>query len=102
MEIGPAAYADIITEMQKPMVKSRDSPAALLGVRRKEDAERVLATVTAQAFLHHAPQSRRTRDVGGLLEEPLGGVLEHETLRGLCVGLRMFYYDEALAVKRRA
>jgi hypothetical protein len=102
MEAGPAAYADVIHELQRPMVKSRDSPAALLGVRRKEDAQRVLATVAAQAFLHHMPQSRRTREVGGLLEDPLGNVLEQETLRGLCIELRMFYYDEALSVKRRA
>merc|ERR1712087_85392 len=101
MEIGPAAYADIIMEMQKPMLKCRDSPAALLGVRRKEDAQRVLATVVAQAFLHHSPQSRRTTVAGGLLEEPLGDVLEHETLRNLCVELRMFYYDDALTVKHR-
>merc|ERR1719384_824861 len=102
MEVGPAAYADVIHELQKPMVKGRDSPAALLGVRRKEDAERVLATVTAQAFLHCAPQSRRTKELGGLLDEPLGSVVEEETLRSLCVSLRMFYYDEALGLKRRA
>merc|ERR1712139_228782 len=64
-------------------------------------AQRVLATVAAQAFLHHTPQSRRTRDVGGLLEEPLGDVREDQTLRGLCVELRMSYYDEAAAAKQR-
>merc|ERR1712232_1458325 len=102
MELGPAAYQDVILEMQKPLRKSRDSPAALLGVRHKEDAERVLATVVAQAFLHHSSESRRTKDVGGLLDDPLGSVLEDRTLRGLCTELRMFYYDEALAVKLRA
>uniref|UniRef100_A0A6U6LPR7 Uncharacterized protein n=1 Tax=Zooxanthella nutricula TaxID=1333877 RepID=A0A6U6LPR7_9DINO len=102
MEAGPSRYADVIAELQAPMVKSRDSLAALLGVRRKQDAERVLATVTAQAFLHHSPQSRITRDQGGLLEEPLPDILEEGTLRALAIELRMFYYDEALVVKQRA
>jgi len=101
MELGPAAYQDVILEMQKPLRKSRDSPAALLGVRHKEDAERVLATVAAQAFLHHSSETRRTKDAGGLLDDPLGSVLEDQTLRGLCVELRMSYYDELLAVKLR-
>jgi len=101
MEAGPAAYQDVILEMQKPLRKSRDSPAALLGVRQR-DAERVLATVAAQAFLHHCSESRRTKDMGGLLDDPLGGVLEDQTLRGLCIELRMSYYDELLVVKLRA
>jgi len=101
METGPSAYTDVILELQRP-AGSRDMPAALLGVRCKEVAQRVLATVAAQAFLHHSPQSRRTRDVGGLLEEPLGDVREDQTLRGLCVELRMSYYDEGLLAKQRA
>lgn len=100
MEAGPRAYADIISNIQRPAC-SRDMPAALLGVRCKEDSQRVLATVCAQAFLHHSPQSRRTNDVGGLLEEPLGDVRDEHTLRCLCVELRMSYYDEALAAKQR-
>jgi hypothetical protein len=100
MEAGADAYADVISDIQKPP-GSRDTPAALLGVRCKEHAQRVLATVAAQAFLHHTTSSRRTTAVGGLLEEPLGDVREDQTLRGLCIELRMSYYDEALAVKRR-
>merc|ERR1712224_413089 len=93
-------YADVIMEIQKP-AESRDTTAALLGVRCKEDAQRVLATVAAQAFLHSSPQSRRTRDVGGLLEEPLGNVCEEQTLRGLCIELRMSYYYDDLAASQR-
>merc|ERR1712032_1809259 len=55
----------------------------------------------AQAFLHSSPQSRRTRDVGGLLEEPLGTVSEEQTLRGLCKELRMSFYYDSLAAKQR-
>jgi len=61
----------------------------------------VLATIAAQAFLHSTPQSRRTKDVGGLLDEPLGDVREEQTLRGLAVHLRMMYYYDNLADKQR-
>jgi hypothetical protein len=100
MEAGPDRYADVIKEIQRP-AGGRDSPAALLGVRCKQDAPRVLATVAAQAFLHSSPQSRRTKDVGGLLDEPLGTVSEEQTLRGLCKELRMSYYYDSLAAKKR-
>merc|ERR1712228_418720 len=71
--------------------------AALLGVRSKDTAQRVLATVAAQAFLHAAPKSRRTSDVGGELSEPLGDVCDESTLGGLVIELRMAYFDELLA-----
>merc|ERR1712106_710744 len=100
MEFGPAAYADVVIETQQP-ARNRDSLAALLGVRCKEDTQRVLATIAAQAFLHSTPQSRRTKDVGGLLDEPLGDVREEQTLRGLAVHLRMMYYYDVLADKQR-
>lgn len=100
MEAGPDRYADVIKELQRP-AEGRDSPAALLGVRCKQDAPRVLATVAAQAFLHSSPQSRRTKDVGGLLDEPLGTVSEEQTLRGLCKELRMSYYYDNLAAQKR-
>jgi len=101
MEAGPAAYSDVIQELQRPPGKN-DTVAALLGVRRKEDAQRVLATVAAQAFLHASPQSRRTRDVGGDLDEPLGDVREEGTLAGLCVELRLLYFLPKLADAQKA
>jgi len=96
IEAGQPAYADVLLELQKPATRL-DTPAALLGVRSKETAQRVLATVAAQAFLHAAAKSRRTRDVGGELEEPLGNVCDECTLRGLVIELRMAYFDELLA-----
>eukprot|EP00440_Ansanella_granifera_P067607 gb/GFBE01073336.1/.p1 GENE.gb/GFBE01073336.1/~~gb/GFBE01073336.1/.p1 ORF type:complete len:691 (+),score=150.36 gb/GFBE01073336.1/:1-2073(+) len=100
MEAGPGAYADVIQHLQAP-ASSRDSLAALLGVRRKEDAQGVLAAVAVQAFLHPSPQSRRTKDVGGVLDEPLGDVREEQTLRDLAVELRMLYYYDQLADAER-
>merc|ERR1712032_494850 len=100
MECGLDSYSEVLLELQKPPGR-KDTAAALLGVSRKEDAQRVLATVAAQAFLHAPPESRRTKDVGGLLDEPLGDVREEQTLRGLAVHLRMMYYYDNLAEKQR-
>lgn len=101
MEAGPAVYADVIAALQKPP-GSRDTPAAMLGVRCQDEAPRILATVVAQAFLHPSPQLRRTVDVGGSLEEPLGDILEDQTLRALCVKVRMAHYDEMVCSQRKS
>jgi len=70
-------------------------PEGHQGLRSQEIFRQVLKS------LHSSPQSRRTRDVGGLLEEPLGNVCEEQTLRGLCIELRMSYYYDNLAAKQR-
>eukprot|EP00928_Gymnodinium_smaydae_P074576 TRINITY_DN57607_c0_g1_i1.p1 TRINITY_DN57607_c0_g1~~TRINITY_DN57607_c0_g1_i1.p1 ORF type:complete len:694 (-),score=58.21 TRINITY_DN57607_c0_g1_i1:284-2365(-) len=93
MEAGPSFYADVIRELQRPAGKG-DTPAALYGVRDKESAQRILATVAAQAFLHAASKSRRTKEAGGDLDEPLGDVRDESTLKGLVVEVRMAYFDE--------
>jgi len=95
MEAGPQAYADVVQLTQQPPAK-KDMPAGLLGVRH-EDAQRTVATMVAQAYLHAMPESRRTKDRGGILDEPLGDVREEQTLRGLAVELRMLYYYDVLA-----
>mmetsp|Transcript_69324 Transcript_69324/g.130776 ORF Transcript_69324/g.130776 Transcript_69324/m.130776 type:complete len:693 (+) Transcript_69324:45-2123(+) len=93
MEAGPSAYADVIRDLQRPAGKG-DTPAALFGVSCKESAQRILATVAAQAFLHDASKSRRTKDAGGELDEPLGDVRDESTLKGLAIEVRMAYFDE--------
>lgn len=55
--------------------------------------------MTAQAFLHCTPASRRTVDNGGALAEPLGDVCDTTTLHSICVSLRMAVYDERAAAK---
>lgn len=72
---------------------------SLLGVESPCDAERILATMAAQAFLHSTPASRRTLDTGGDLVEPLGDVCDSATLRGISVRLRMEVYDQRAAAK---
>merc|ERR1712187_500462 len=72
-----------------------------LGVERPSEAPRVLATIAAQAFLHQSSQLRRTMSVGGALQEPLGDVRDSDTLKALCVQLRMAIYDERVAEKMR-
>jgi hypothetical protein len=98
MESGPEAYMDIIHALQRP-VGSNESLRALLGVEHPCDAERVLAAVVAQAFLHSTPASRRVVENGGTLAEPLGDVHDSATLRSICLDLRMAVYDERAAAK---
>mmetsp|Transcript_20251 Transcript_20251/g.57559 ORF Transcript_20251/g.57559 Transcript_20251/m.57559 type:complete len:1130 (+) Transcript_20251:100-3489(+) len=100
LERGPAAWADVARELQRPFC-AQGELCALLGVRRPGDAPRVLATVAAQAFLHGSSQLRRTAAAGGALREPLGDVRDGDTLRGLCVDLRMAIYEERVAAKMR-
>jgi len=100
MEAGPLAYDDVLLGLRQPP-RSQDSARALLGVERPCDAPRVLATIAAQAFLHNSSQMRRTTAVGGALREPLGDVRASETLRQLCVDLRMATYEEHVAAKMR-
>jgi hypothetical protein len=99
MEIGPQAYADLVQSLQKP-VRSNDSLRVLLGIDRQSEASRVLATITAQAFLHQSSQLRRCVPDGSL-REPLGDVRDSDTLRSLCVDLRMAIYEERVAEKMR-
>lgn len=100
MEMGRQAYADLVLALQKPATK-RESLRALLGVDCPAEAPRVLATLAAQAFLHQSSQLRRTTAAGGTLQEPLGDVRDSNTLRGLCVQLRMATYEERVAAKMR-
>merc|ERR1712048_525966 len=72
-----------------------------LGVERATEAPRILATIAAQAFLHQSSQLRRTTAVGGSLQEPLGDVRDSNTLRSLCVELRMAIYEERVIAKMR-
>mmetsp|Transcript_123085 Transcript_123085/g.359351 ORF Transcript_123085/g.359351 Transcript_123085/m.359351 type:complete len:1144 (+) Transcript_123085:57-3488(+) len=100
MEAGPQAYADLVHILQKP-AGSKESLRALIGVESPSDAPRVLATIAAQAFLHQSSQLRRTVAAGGALREPLGDVRDSDTLRALCVELRMATYEERVAAKMR-
>lgn len=100
MECGPHSYADLVQVLQKPAGKG-ETLRALLGIARPAEAPRVLATIAAQAFLHQSSQLRRTVGVGGTLREPLGDVRDSDTLRGLCVELRMAVYEERVAAKMR-
>jgi hypothetical protein len=100
MEAGVGAYADLIQVLQKP-IGSRESLKVFLGIEQQADAPRVLATMAAQAFLHQSSQLRRTTDQGGNLSEPLGDVRDSNTLRALCVELRMVTYMERVAAKMR-
>eukprot|EP00930_Biecheleria_cincta_P055671 TRINITY_DN41970_c0_g1_i1.p1 TRINITY_DN41970_c0_g1~~TRINITY_DN41970_c0_g1_i1.p1 ORF type:complete len:1146 (-),score=258.09 TRINITY_DN41970_c0_g1_i1:213-3650(-) len=98
MESGPEAYADVVHELQKP-ASSKDTLRSWLGVTRACEAERVLATVAAQAFMHQSSQLRRTVAAGGSLAEPLGDVRDGATLRAISVDIRMAIYDERVAAK---
>jgi hypothetical protein len=100
MEAGTEAYADLVQTLQRP-TESKESLRALLGVQRQAEAPRILATIAAQAFLHHSSQLRRCVSVGGALREPLGDVHDSGTLRALCVDLRMAVYEERVAAKMR-
>lgn len=100
MERGSAAWADVAGELRRPFC-AQGELCALLGIRRQGDAPRVLATVAAQAFLHSSSQLRRTAAAGGSLRDPLGDVRDGDTLRGLCVDLRMAVYEERVAAKMR-
>jgi len=100
MEAGPQAYADLVQVLQKS-ASSKETLKAFPNVQRPQDAPRVLATIAAQAFLHHSSQLRRTIAVGGSLSEPLGAVHDSNTLRALCVELRMATYEERVAAKMR-
>ena len=59
----------------------------------KRQADRVLATMCAQAFLHPSSKHRRP--------EPLADVRHGETLRGLAVDVRMAIYDSRVATKNQ-
>merc|ERR1712100_290527 len=74
---------------------------AYLGVQSKGVVPRELATIAAQAFLHQSSAQRRTIEVGGNLREPLGDVNDSETLRKICVDLRMAVYEQRVAAKMR-
>jgi hypothetical protein len=100
METGPKLYEDVINALQKAPCPS-ESLRAHLGVQSKDVAPRVLATVAAQAFLHQSSAQRRTIAAGGNLHEPLGDVNDSETLRKICVALRMATYERRVAVKMR-
>jgi len=100
METGPKFYADVITALQKPP-RSNESLRALLGVKSPDAAPRVLSTIAAQAFLHQSSAQRRTIAVGGNLPEPLGDVNDSETLRKICVELRMAVYEQRVAAKMK-
>merc|ERR1712054_380858 len=98
MEAGPTAYADLVEALQAPLGKN-ETLRYFLGVQSARDAPRVLATVAAQAFLHQSSQLRRTTAIGGALHEPLGDVRDSDTLRALCVDLRMATYEDRVVEK---
>merc|ERR1712060_134375 len=100
LETCPDAYADVVRTLQRP-AEQHETLKAFLGVERPSDAPRVLATVVAQAFMHHSSQLRRTVAAGGSLKDPLGDVRDSGTLRALCVDLRMAIYEERVAAKMR-
>lgn len=62
---------------------------------------RILATMTAQAFLHYNSNKRRSIENGGSLSEPLGDVRDGETLRNLCIDLRMYIYQDRVHSKMK-
>lgn len=100
MEAGPDRYVDVVQALQKKP-NSKESLRALLGVERPCDAPCVLATMAAQAFLHQSSQLRRVIAAGGSLQQPLGDVRDSNTLRSLCVQVRMTIYEERVAEKMR-
>jgi hypothetical protein len=100
MESGPKLFEDVIIALQKAP-SSNESLRAYLGVQNPDVAPRVLATLVAQAFLHHSSAQRRTIAVGGNLREPLGDVNDRQTLRKICVELRMAVYEQRVATKMR-
>jgi len=100
MEAGPKLYEDVIAELQKAP-KPSESLRAYLGIQSPDVAPRVLATIAAQAFLHQSSAQRRTIESGGNLREPLGDVNDSETLRKICVHLRMAVYEQRVAAKMR-
>jgi len=100
MEAGPKLYEDVMTELQKPP-KPSEALRAYLGVQSKNVVPRVLATIAAQAFLHQSSAQRRTVAAGGNLREPLGDINDSETLRKICVDLRMAVYEQRVAAKMR-
>lgn len=100
MEAGPKAYADLVQVLQRP-AGDKESLRTFLGVEKASEAPRVLATIAAQAFLHQSSQLRRTTAVGGNLVETLGDVRDSNTLRALCVELRMATYEERVVAKVR-
>jgi len=62
---------------------------------------RMLATMTAQAFLHYNSNRRRSMANGGSLLDPLGDIRDGLTLRNLCIDLRMCIYQERVQAKMR-
>jgi len=100
METGPHKYADVVQILQKPMNK-KENLRTFLGIAHPAEAPRILATIAAQAFLHQSSQLRRTVALGGTLKEPLGDVRDGNTLREMCVDLRMAVYEERVAAKMR-
>merc|ERR1719453_229390 len=100
LEAGPKAYADIMQVLQNPLRKG-ESLTGYLAVQQPSEAPRVLATMAAQAFLHQSSQQRRTIAVGGNLKEPLGDVRDSNTLRAICIDLRMAVYEARVAAKMR-
>mmetsp|Transcript_43851 Transcript_43851/g.121307 ORF Transcript_43851/g.121307 Transcript_43851/m.121307 type:complete len:1460 (-) Transcript_43851:350-4729(-) len=99
MEAGAHAYADVIVALQAPASHAGDLESVMRV--KPEHAQRVFATMAAQAFLHQSSQSRRTAAVGGSLAEPLGDVRDGETLRKLVIDLRMTIYAQRVAAKMR-
>jgi len=100
MEVGPHAWADVTDALTREPSK-HESLQSLLGIKDPAVAERVLATIAAQAFMHSSSQLRRTIAEGGSLMEPLGDVRDPATLKSLCVNLRMAVYDERVAAKMK-
>merc|ERR1712107_435445 len=100
MERGREAYADVLVELTKPG-HGHETLRALLRIKNQGDAERTLASMAAQAFLHCSSSSRRTLADGGALHEPLGDVRDISTLLGICRDLRMAFYQDSVAVKMR-
>jgi len=100
MEAGPGAFADVITALQRP-ASSKESFRVILGIKHQAEWTRVVATIAAQAFLHNSSQLRRCPDIGETFRSSLGDVCDSDTLRAMCVDLRMAMYEERVAEKMR-
>jgi len=111
MERGSTSYRDVVeflktggsgdqTECEQEKEGGEHSLVAALDIKSAQ-LKRTMATMAAQAFMHESSQSRRLKELGGNLEEPLGDVRDGETLRSLAVDLRMETYMQGVAEKMR-
>jgi len=103
MEHSSAAYRDVIEYLKAGGGEADVNDHGLLSCLEipSTQLKRTLATMAAQAFLHESSHSRRLKESGGNLTEPLGDVRDGDTLRSLAVDLRMEIYMKQVAEKMR-